>query len=102
MSGTSADGINIALVRLLGRGFRTRLELLAHDEYPFPAAVRRSILAVMNATTAVADLARLNVLLGELFAEAILATQRRAQLNADLVGCHGQTIYHQGEAAPFV
>jgi anhydro-N-acetylmuramic acid kinase len=104
MSGTSADGINVALVRLLGRGFRTRLQLLGHDEYPFPAAVRRTILSLMNAKagTSVADLARLNFLLGELYADAILETQRRAQLKCDLVGCHGQTIYHQGDPAPFL
>ncbi len=102
MSGTSADGINVALVRLLGRSFGTRLELLAHREHPFPAAVRRTILSVMNASASVADLARLNFLLGELYAEAVLKTARSAKLSVELVGCHGQTIYHQGEAAPFL
>ncbi len=42
MSGTSADGINVALVRIQGRGFRSRFELLAHYEFPYPANVRRS------------------------------------------------------------
>ncbi len=102
MSGTSADGINVALVRLRGRGLGTRLELLAHEEYRFPATVRRAILGVMNATAAVADLARLNFLLGELYAEAVVKTAHKARLSIDLVGCHGQTIYHQGEAAPFL
>ncbi len=102
MSGTSADGINVALTRLLGRGFGTRLELLAHREYPFPAAVRRAILSVMNASASVADLARLSFLLGELYAEAVLKTARSAKLSVELVGCHGQTIYHQGEPAPFL
>ena len=46
--------------------------LLAHEEYPFPSPVRRAILAAMNAELArVADLARLNFLLGELYAEAV-------------------------------
>ncbi len=102
MSGTSADGINIALVRLMGRGFRTRLELLAHDEFPYPAPVRRMILSVMNATASVADLARLNVLLGELYADAVLEACSTNSVKVDLVGCHGQTIYHQGDAAPFL
>ncbi len=102
MSGTSADGIDVALVRLLGRGFRTRLELLAHEHYVYPAAVRRTLLEVMNGRASVADLARLNFLLGELYAEAVLETQRRAGTTCDLVGCHGQTIYHQGEAAPYL
>ena len=102
MSGTSADGINVALVRLLGRGFRTRLELLAHEEYPFPAPVRRKVLSVMNATVSVADLARLNFLLAELYAEAVNETAKACSVEIDLVGCHGQTIYHQGEAEKFL
>jgi anhydro-N-acetylmuramic acid kinase len=102
MSGTSADGIDVALVRLMGRGFRTRLQLLAHEHYGYPAAVRRTILQVMNGQARVADLARLNFLLGELYAEAVLETQRRAGATCDLIGCHGQTIYHQGEPAPYL
>ena len=103
MSGTSADGIDVALVRLLGLGLRTRLELIAHQAFPYPAEVRKAVLAAMNAQQAsVADLARLNFLLGELYADAVLATQRRAGVQADLIGCHGQTIYHQGDAAQFL
>jgi anhydro-N-acetylmuramic acid kinase len=103
MSGTSADGINVALVRIQGRGFRSRFELLAHYEFPYPANVRRVILATMNAGSAkVADLSRLNFLLGELYADAVRAAQRRARLEAELIGCHGQTLYHQGEQALFL
>src|SRR5579883_526938 len=103
MSGTSADGINVALVRIQGRGFRSRLELLAHYPFPYPAEVRRAVLAMMNAGAAhVADLARLNFLLGELYANAVRTSQRRARLECELVGCHGQTLYHQGVAEPFL
>ncbi len=103
MSGTSADGINVALVRIQGRGFRSRFELLAHYEFPYPANLRRVILATMNAGSAkVADLSRLNFLLGELYADAVRAAQRRARLEAELIGCHGQTLYHQGERALFL
>src|SRR5580704_16590717 len=97
MSGTSADGINVALVRVSTRG-RERLghTLLAHEEYRFPAPVRRAILELMNAESArVSDLARLNFLLGELYAEAIAMTARKHRVKLDLVGCHGQTLYHQ-------
>ena len=97
MSGTSADGINVALVRIQGRGFRSRLELLAHYDFPYPAEVRKAVLQAMNASSAkVADLARLNFVLGELYAKAVQAAQRRARLECELVGCHGQTLYHQG------
>ena len=106
MSGTSADGINVALVRITpsrDRGGAPHIHFLAHAEYPYAKRVRRAVLAAMNSNTArVADLARLNFLLAELYTAAVLATQRRFRLKAELVGCHGQTLYHQGEAAAFL
>jgi anhydro-N-acetylmuramic acid kinase len=102
MSGTSADGINVAVIRV-GKRFGSRFELLGHAEYSYPKPVRSAVLAAMNATQAsVADLARLNVVLGELYADAILATERRFRLKSNLVGCHGQTLYHQGEPELFL
>jgi anhydro-N-acetylmuramic acid kinase len=107
MSGTSADGINVALVRVHASSSAPAgppsIHLLAHAELPYPKPVRRAVLAAMNATKAsVADLARLNFLLAELYADAVVATQRRFHIKAELIGCHGQTLYHQGEAAPFL
>ncbi len=104
MSGTSADGINVALVRISSSGpDGTSLELLGHAEFAYPAAVRRQVLAAMNAAqSSVAELARLNFLLGELYADAVIATQKKLRVKAELVGCHGQTIYHQGTAAAFL
>ena len=112
MSGTSADGINVALVKIVWRG-RPRprasgsrnlgFKFLAHAEYPYAKNVRRAVLEAMNAPQAsVADLARLNFLLAELYAEAVLATQHRFRHKVELVGCHGQTLYHQGEPALFL
>jgi len=74
MSGTSADGINVAIVNLLDHDLETKIDLVAHREFPYPKKVREFVLSVMNAQARVADLARLNVLLGELYAEAVLAT----------------------------
>jgi len=103
MSGTSADGINVALVEISGAGFDTRFELLAHDEHPYPQPVRRAILAAMNAQRArVADLARLNFLLGELYASAVRTSAEKSERGVELVGCHGQTLYHQGEPALYL
>jgi anhydro-N-acetylmuramic acid kinase len=102
MSGTSADGINVALVRISGRS-HTSFELLGHAEYSYPKRVRAAVLAAMNAPRAsVADLARLNFLLGELYSDAVLATGRQFRAKADLVGCHGQTLYHQGDPQRFL
>jgi anhydro-N-acetylmuramic acid kinase len=107
MSGTSADGINVALVRITSPAavsgetrarLSPRLHLLGHAEYPYPKNVRHAVLESMNASAvSVADLSRLNFLLGELYADAVLATQRKFSRKADLVGCHGQTLYHQGD-----
>jgi anhydro-N-acetylmuramic acid kinase len=103
MSGTSADGINVALVRIQGRGFRSRFELLAHYEFPYPRNVRQAVLATMNAASAsIPDLSRLNFLLGALYADAVRTAQRRARLECELVGCHGQTLYHQGNPRLFL
>jgi len=107
MSGTSADGINVALVRI-GRArprssHDVRLKLIAHAECPYPQNVRKFVLSAMNSTSiTVADLGRLNFLLGELYAKAVLSAQKRFRIKAELVGCHGQTLYHQGEAAAFL
>src|ERR1700733_1792708 len=106
MSGTAADGINVALVRVTSSSSPARtpgLHFLGHAEYPYPKQVRSAVLEAMNSTQAsVADLARLNFLLAELYADAVLATEHRFRLKAELVGCHGQTLYHQGEPVPFL
>ncbi len=101
MSGTSADGIDVALVRIRGRGAAVpAFELAGHAAFPYPSAVRRAILAAMNAPSAcVANLARLNFVLAELYADAVAATAEKFSVSIDLVGCHGQTLYHQGEVA---
>jgi anhydro-N-acetylmuramic acid kinase len=102
MSGTSADGINVALVRFGGRS-GSSFELLGHAEYSYPKKVRAAVLGAMNASrSSVADLARLNFLLGELYSDAVLATERQFRAKVDLVGCHGQTLYHQGEPQRFL
>lgn len=104
MSGTSADGIDVALVRILGRGFNLRIKLHAHEHFNYPAPVRDAVLQAMNSMHAsVADLSRLNFLLGDLYAEAIRKTcQRSKTKKLELVGCHGQTIYHQGDRAAYL
>ena len=104
MSGTSADGIDVALVRILGRSFNLRFELLGHEHFDYPDKVKQAVLRAMNAASiSVAELSRLNFLLGTLYAEAIRKAQQRAGTREiELVGCHGQTIYHQGDPAPYL
>ncbi len=102
MSGTSADGIDVAVVRITPGKQRTKLTLLAHEGFAFPAPLRRAVLAAMNATTiSTAELARLNWRLGLAYAEAVDATVKRHALKLDLIGCHGQTLYHQPRAESY-
>jgi len=102
MSGTSADGIDVALVRIAPGKQHPKLTLLAHESFAFPAALRRAVLQAMNAkSTSTAELARLNWRLGLAYAEAVKATLERQPVQLDLVGCHGQTIYHQPRAEAY-
>jgi anhydro-N-acetylmuramic acid kinase len=103
MSGTSADGIDVAVVEIRGRGERARFDLLGHQHFSYPRQVQQAVLAAMNATKAsVADLSRLNFLLAELYAEAVAQAARSVKAKFDLVGCHGQTLYHQGEPVSYL
>ncbi len=99
MSGTSADGIDVALVRIVPRKLRPNLTLLAQESFTFPAALHRAVLQAMNArATSTAELARLHWRLGLAYADAIKATIERHTVQLDLIGCHGQTLYHQPHA----
>ncbi|HVU45040.1 MAG TPA: anhydro-N-acetylmuramic acid kinase [Terracidiphilus sp.] len=99
MSGTSADGIDVAVVRITAGKLRPRLKLVAHEAFPYSAALRRAVLAAMNAaSTSTADLARLNWRLGLAYADAVEATAKKHKIKLDLIGCHGQTLYHQPRA----
>jgi anhydro-N-acetylmuramic acid kinase len=102
MSGTSADGIDVALAHITGKGFNLHIELLSHEHFSYPKAVRQAVLQAMNAVRAsVPDLSRLNFLLGELYARAVRQAQQSGKNKIELIGCHGQTIYHQGEAESY-
>jgi anhydro-N-acetylmuramic acid kinase len=102
MSGTSADGIDVAVVRIAAAKPRPQLTLLAHEGFAFPIELRHKVLAAMNAaSTSTPELARLNWRLGLAYAEAVLATVKRHKIELDLVGCHGQTLYHQPRAAMY-
>ncbi len=102
MSGTSADGIDVALVRITPDRGKPSLKLLAHEAFPYPKSLRSAVLAAMNADSiSTAELARLNWRLGVAYAEAVEETLRRHEIKIDLVGCHGQTLYHQARAEAY-
>ncbi len=107
MSGTSADGVDVALARIRGGGAeRVRGELLAHTTFRMDGAVRKEVLRIAEGDSATAgELSQLNFRMGELFAEAVLGACKKfriAHSRIDLIGSHGQTIFHQGMAVPFL
>ena len=94
MSGTSADGVDVAFVDV----GRRSVKLLAHDTYAYPPSLRRGVLKLCQPDTArVDDICPLNFALGEVFAEAVIRLSRAAGIEPatiDLIGSHGQTIHH--------
>jgi anhydro-N-acetylmuramic acid kinase len=91
MSGTSLDGIDVAIVEVLGRRIRT----IGFLSTPYTEATRAAILAVSDAAAQTSAISRLNFQLAELYARAVLRAVRRFG-PVDLIGCHGQTVYHEG------
>ncbi|MBX3725047.1 MAG: anhydro-N-acetylmuramic acid kinase [Xanthomonadales bacterium] len=101
MSGTSADAIDAALVEFASGAPR----LVAAHGHPWPARVRRRLLAVATGDGAVHldDLGTLDGEVAECFADAALALMRVAGITAAAVaaiGSHGQTIWHRPGAHP--
>jgi len=106
MSGTSADGIDLALVRIESARGALDAKFEGHHHVSFRPALRRAILRTANGgATSAAEISQLNFLLGEEFARAATAACRRWQVplaSVGLIGSHGQTIYHQGMRSRFL
>ena len=112
MSGTSADGIEAALVRIGGLppkgGAPPKLnsKLEGHHSLSIPKPIRSKILQIAEGTPLpAAEISQLNFRLGELFAEAAIATCRKLRVplaRLDLIASHGQTIFHQGQPIPYL
>jgi anhydro-N-acetylmuramic acid kinase len=105
MSGTSLDGIDVAVVDISRKRGGVRIQPVAFRTTVYPKLVREAILAVSNSMTHTATIARLNFLLGELYAAAIKETCRRARVPIDsvvLAGMHGQTIFHEANPVEYL
>ncbi len=104
MSGTSADGIDVALARISGAPPNLSAKLIGHASVRFPGQLRKEILRVGEQLPISAGaLSQLNFRLGVLFADAALAACRKfrvARGRISLIGSHGQTIFHQGWPVP--
>lgn len=105
MSGTSADGIDVALVRISGAPPKLTAQLEGHHHVDLPGFVRDTILRLANGNaTTTAEISELNFLLGEEFARAAIAACKKWRVplrEISLIGSHGQTVFHLGDAAKF-
>ncbi len=116
MSGTSADGVDVTLVRVAAGGSQSptpRMKVLGHRSFAYAKEVRTAVLAAMDASAmSVADMSRLHWRLGEIYAECVAKTclelgvemgesagANTRQRSLALVGMHGQTVYHQARAS---
>lgn len=99
ISGTSVDGIDVALVEIDGNGQDAAISTIGFRTAPYPDAVRAELLALYDdQEDAVARLCSLNVVVGECFAEAALRMCQEHDVDpAELhvIGSHGQTVWHQ-------
>jgi len=94
MSGTSVDGIDAVLLKISGSYTDTKITEIAFNNYPFPEGISERIFKLFD-TGKASELCHMNFLLGELFANAVMDLAKKAGVEKiDLVGSHGQTIYH--------
>lgn len=98
MSGTSADGIDVALCRIEGYGLRSKIEQVGFYFEPYPTEVRSEILRLAQGQSARSeDFCKINFLLGHLYAEAAIKACQHLKVDPktiDLIGSHGQTLWH--------
>src|ERR1700745_3592944 len=105
MSGTSLDGIDVAIIDITGSGFKAKINVFTSHSIPYPRKVREALLGISNANTHTSDISRLNFLLGELYAEAVEETADRGCMplsSIKLIGANGQTSYHEGLGSPYL
>ncbi|MDZ4701103.1 MAG: anhydro-N-acetylmuramic acid kinase [Rhodothermales bacterium] len=102
MSGTSLDGVDVAIARLAGSGRGMTIELAAFSSIPYPTPLRDLLLAnSAPETSSVRHLSQLNVRLAHVYAAAIRTALERMELkpaDLDLIGLHGQTVHHVPDA----
>lgn len=98
MSGTSVDGVDAALVEISGTDSEPKVKLLAFENKPYPPQVREKIFSLFTPANATVDkVGYMNFLLGEIYAKSALSVIEKAGMKPeeiDVIGSHGQTIWH--------
>jgi len=95
MSGTSADGLELALTRCAGSGKKMKVELLKHSSVAFDRAFQDEVVATYNPSTSGVDrVNRMNFLIGRTHARHIKSFLNSLAAPVDAIAYHGQTVYH--------
>ncbi len=98
MSGTSLDGIDCVIVEIEGNGLNTKIKTIAYKNKKMDETLRNKILRASSIEESSVDLiCRLNFEVGEVLAETVIETCEEFNIpldELDLIGSHGQTIYH--------
>ncbi|MEM4969885.1 MAG: anhydro-N-acetylmuramic acid kinase [Sulfolobales archaeon] len=99
ISGTSADGVDVAIVELEGHGRNIKHRMLVSGVVPYPEDLRGFVLSSITSGS-VRDICVLNFLVARFFSKAfkdVISTSNLSRDDVDLIGSHGQTIYHYPE-----
>src|ERR1700739_3001344 len=106
MSGTSADGIDTALVKISGAPPHPEINLLDHTHQSFSLQGRKELLRIAKqAPRTPGEFSKLHARLGRVYADAALAACKKFRIppkKITLIGNHGQTIFHQGQPTNFL
>jgi anhydro-N-acetylmuramic acid kinase len=96
MSGTSVDGIDAALVEIIDRHSNLETNLIAGYTYPYADDLRAEILAVCaGEPRSLQQICELDDRIAESFAQAAIAIMAKGDRLPDLIGSHGQTVFHR-------
>ena len=98
MSGTSLDGLDIALCKIEGNGLDTKLDLLKYQTIPFSQELKNELKEIFcKEQVSLEKVCLLNAYLGKYYADLINKTLINWNVkneDVDLIASHGQTIYH--------